>query len=86
MEKRIIDKLILRKLTEKSVLDCIDNTLIVQDLINMKKFNELAHIYYHMEKISFSDSVLQLLGIVDKYVISKPGTDPNKYEKYLKRK
>lgn len=73
-----MDVVTLRTLTEKSTLgfgrfqhDTIEK------LINCKRSSYLRWIYYNIEGITFTDSVLDKILIFKPIRIKKPGKDPN---------
>lgn len=45
----------------------------------------LAFIYYNIAGLSFTDDILERLGIVDKFVIEKPGTNIETFERFRSR-
>jgi hypothetical protein len=82
------DAILLRTMTLKSKLGFgkyINET--VQKIIELHKIDYLRELYYKYEKITFTDEVLRLIGILsDKfdYRIEKPGTNPELYIKIFK--
>lgn len=75
----------LRKLSLKSIIGFGRYAdLVVQDVINLSREDELIRMYYNLEKISFLDEVLSMLGITEKLRIEKPGKSPSFYQKNKK--
>jgi len=67
--------ILLRKLTEKSKLNFGEyKDYTVQQLIDLKKLHTLRSYYYTLSKISYVNSILEVLMIEDMQ-IDKPGTD-----------
>jgi hypothetical protein len=75
-----------RTLTRKSILgfgnDSLKN-LSVQAAIDLGKTRYLARSYFNLEKISFTDDILDELGITLEYRIEKPGTSEKKRTAYF---
>lgn len=80
---KISSTLYLKTLTEKSVIPVgkIHRFETVGDLINNKRYEYLRYLYYTTEKLTFVDTVLNKIGIVDDYRIDKPGVNLKKYFK-----
>lgn len=76
-----MDRILLRRLTEKSVLGFgkfADST--VGHIIGYNQFNYLRWVYYNMSNIDFMPDVLDKLNVPVEHRISKPGKDPEKHE------
>ena len=70
-----------RILTRKSILgfgnyDVRD--LSIQMLLDLRKYNVLICAYYNLDKIGFTDDILDELGITPEYRIEKPGKSEEK--------
>ena len=77
-----MDVIRLRTMTEKSIIGFGKYTdLTVRNLIDQRKTTELRWIYYNCSLLTFKPEILEFLGIVDEYVIEKPGKNPDMYEK-----
>jgi hypothetical protein len=69
-----------RKLSRKSIIgfgNYRDRT--VGRMLEQGRQMDLASMYYKLSHISFLNDVLNEIGIVDEWVIQKPGVDPSKY-------
>ena len=72
---------ILRKLTEKSVLDFgAHEGYRVGDLMKTRRKGYLVWVYYHCSNITFTDEILDKLGIETK--IDKPGKNHEIHKKW----
>ena len=70
-----------RIVTRKSILgfgnyDVRD--LSIQMLLDLRKYNVLICAYYNLDKIGFTDDILDELGITPEYRIEKPGKSEEK--------
>ena len=75
-----MDSLRLRKMSYKYKFDFGKyHGLTVQELLNLKHTRYLRWCYYNLDKISYVEEILVFLGIVEDYVIDKPGKDPDKF-------
>lgn len=80
-----MDVILLRKLTEKSLLKFGKyKDLTVMELLNIRKHPYIRWVYYNMSNITFTDEVLQKINIFDRDKIKKPGVNPEMFE--LKQK
>jgi len=74
----------LRVLTRKSKFGFGKmKDLTMQEILNLGKKKELISTYYKLSSINFIDDILEELGIVDEWVIEKPGTDKELFVKFL---
>lgn len=81
----------LRKLTRKSTLDFgrygFDT---IQKILN-EDAQYIVWVYYNKPEITFFDDILEEVGLVGRFVINKPSSDPDKFfddegRKKLKKK
>lgn len=80
-----MDVIRLRTLTRKSILNFgkfLDQS--VQMLLDEKKLKYLSWIYFHCDRITFIDEILDDVGITEKWRIEKPGKAPEKWDNYSK--
>jgi len=81
------DVITLRKLTERSTLGFGKfEHATVEELLNIRQHNYLVWVYYHYAGITFTDEILDKLKIQYSMRIDKPGTSPDTFIKYQKRK
>mgnify|MGYP003435253072 FL=1 len=83
-----MENILLRKLSRKSVITGLPFGYLENQLVsNVLSISprSLVKIYYHYEKISFTDDILDELGIVGDLVISKPCIDAYMFTEYKKR-
>lgn len=81
MEGRIL----LKTLTKKSIIQNGKNKgLTVSDLLRLKKI-DLIYSYYHYDVLTFTDEILDELGIKPEDKIEKPGKAPEKFKYYADR-
>ena len=79
-----MSSILLRKLTKKSTLkfgkfkDCT-----VEHLFGMKKQVELTSIYFKLSTITFTEDILDELGILEEYRIKKPSTNIELYKNFM---
>jgi len=76
---------ILRTLTHKSIIGFGRSDiriLAVQELIHLSRQYELVRMYYGLGKISFTEEVLNDIGIKPEWRIKKPGKDHEALSKY----
>lgn len=79
--------ILLRKLTRKSVLGFgkyAEST--VQHVIDTYHTRLLRWYYYNSSNITFTDDILEEIGITDEFKINKPGKDPELGEKLDQKK
>ena len=82
-----MSSILLRKLTKKSTLkfgkfkDCT-----VEHLFGMKKQIELTSIYFKLSTITFSDDILEELGITKEFRIEKPSKNLELYQVFMSEK
>ncbi len=78
----MMERILLRTLTEKSTLGGgrYSNQKI-ETIIDLDK-PYLIHSYYIYSKINFTPSVLEKLGITEKYRINKPGKDREMFHQF----
>lgn len=77
-----MDVVLLRKLSRKSFLNFgkhSDKT--VQQLLDLKNKKYLRWIYFNSSNISFLDDVLDEIVVLPEYRISKPGKEPELFDK-----
>ncbi len=76
--------ILLRKLTEKSTINFgkYKKETVLQ-LLSMKKEKDLVAMYFKLSTISFTDEVLNTLGITEEYRIDKPGKNLTIYNLFL---
>lgn len=73
----------LRKLAPKSIIGFGSfRDLSVQNVLDTQGKMPLISMYYNLERVSFLDEVLELLGITGEFVIQKPGKDKDKFESF----
>jgi hypothetical protein len=81
-----MSSILLRKLTKKSTLkfgkykDCT-----VETMLGMELNVNLISIYYKLSKITFTDDILDELGITEKFRIKKPSTNEDMYRIFLEQ-
>ena len=72
-----------RILTEKSRLGFGKfGVLTIKDILTIDKGEYLAYCYYCISKISFTDTILESIGVTDR--IAKPGIDKAKFQAWQK--
>jgi hypothetical protein len=77
--------ILLKKLTEKSVIQAGKNKgLTVGDLLQIKKI-DLIYSYFNYGALTFTDEILDKLTIYPEDRIEKPGKNPEKFKKYADR-
>lgn len=77
-------KMRFRQLSRKSFIDFGRwRELKVGALIDTDKHIELASMYYKLSHISFLPEVLEELGIIDDWVIDKPGVNKDKFYQFI---
>ena len=80
------NKILLRKLSIKSNISGLPNGYMenqpVSVLLNRYP-KKVAYIYFTFEKISFTDDILEQLGIKGKYEIPKPSKNIQKRREYF---
>lgn len=75
---------LLRKMTFKSILNFGKNKdLTVLRMFELGKTRELISIYFKLSKITFTDDVLDTIGITEEYRIKKPGSNKKRYLDFL---
>ena len=80
------NKILLRKLSKKSIISGLDGGYMENQPVSvlLKSFpKKLAFIYFRFEKISFTDDILEELGIKGKYEIPKPSSDRERQIDYF---
>jgi hypothetical protein len=78
-------KILLKTLTEKSVISAGKNAgSTVAELIMRSKIS-LIYMYFHYGNITFTKAVLEQLNIREEDYIQKPGKDPEKFNYYQNR-
>lgn len=80
------NKILLRKLSKKSIISGLDGGYMENQPVSvlLKSFpKKLAVIYFKFEKISFTDDILEELGIKGKYEIPKPSSNKEKQIDYF---
>jgi hypothetical protein len=78
-------RILLKKLTRKSIIDGGKNKgLTVQDVLNKSK-SHLIFSYFNYSNITYTDDILDELRIKPEDRIQKPGKDPKKHQEYIKR-
>jgi hypothetical protein len=82
-----MSSILLRKLTKKSTLNFGKyKDYTVGHLLGMKKQIDLTSIYFKLSTISFTDEVLDELGIPEDYKIVKPGKNEELYKTFMLEK
>ena len=82
-----MSSILLRKLTKKSTLNFGKfKDYTVEHLFGMKKQIELTSIYFKLSKITFTDDILDELGITEEYRISKPSKNVELYQEFMMMK
>ena len=80
-----MENFILKKYSRKSVLKDMPhgylNNQLVSAILDIAPFS-LVKIYYEFEKHSFTDDILEELGIVGEFVIKKPSVNKLVFAKY----
>jgi len=86
-EERCLDEVgipTLRTLTRKSKFGFGHRKdLTMQQLLDLNKKKDLISAYYNLTSINFMEDILQEIGIVDEWVIEKPGNDKELWKKFL---
>ena len=73
-----MSSILLRKLTKKSTLNFGKfKDYTVEHLFGMKKQIELTSIYFKLSTITFTDDILDELGITEEFRIEKPSKKQN---------
>lgn len=76
--------ILLRKLTKKSTLKFGKfKHYTVEHLFGMRKQVELTSIYFNLSTITFTDDILDELGITEEYRIIKPATNVELYQCFM---
>jgi len=76
--------ILLRKLTKKSLLKFGKyKDYTVDHLFGMKKQIDLTSIYFKLSNITFTDDILDELGITDEYRILKPSKNVEIYKSFM---
>jgi len=79
--------ILLRKLTKKSTLNFGKyKDYTVNHLFGMKKQIELISIYFKLSTITFTDDILDELGITEEYRIEKPSKNMELYQDFMMMK
>ena len=82
-----MSSILLRKLTKKSTLNFGKfKDYTVEHLFGMKKQIELTSIYFKLSTITFTDDILDELGITEEYRISKPSKNVELYQEFMMMK
>lgn len=80
-----MDILRLRVLTKKSIVPQGKHEgCKVGDLLNAKRYNHIAWVYYCCSKISYQDEILEEVGIREDMRIKKPGKDLEMFQIFIK--
>ena len=85
---KIENKILLRKLSIKSTISGLPNGYMENQPVSvlLNRFpKKLAFIYFTYEKISFTDEILEQLGIKGKYEIPKPSKNIQKKNRIFYR-
>lgn len=80
------NKILLRKLSKKSIISGLDGGYMENQPVSvlLNSFpKKLAFIYFRFEKISFTDDILEELGIKGKYEIPKPSSNRERQIDYF---
>jgi hypothetical protein len=78
---------LLRKLTKKSTLNFGKfKDYTVEHLFGMKKQIELTSIYFKLSTITFTDDILDELGITEEWRIIKPSKNVELYQDFMSMK
>lgn len=84
--KKIMDSVLLRKLSRKSILGFGKfSELTVQDVLNLNHTAVLRWYYYNASNITFMEDILREIHINPENEIQKPGTD-KEMGKYIDKK
>lgn len=79
-----MSSILLRKLTKKSTLNFGKfKDYTVEHLFGMKKQIELISIYFKLSTITFTDDILDELGITKEYRIEKPSKNVELYQEFM---
>jgi len=82
-----MSSILLRKLTKKSILKFGKfKDYTVGHLFGMKKQMELTSIYFNLSTITYTDDILDELGITEEYRIEKPSKNVELYEDFMMMK
>ena len=82
-----MSSILLRKLTRKSTLNFGKfKDYTVEHLFGMKKQIELTSIYFKLSTITFTDDILNELGIDEEYRIEKPSKNVELYKDFMMMK
>ena len=81
------DVILLRKLTEKSILKFGKFADVpIQTLLELKKYSYLRWVYFNSSNITFFENILFEIGISEEFFIDKPGVNNEFHEKLTKIK
>jgi len=81
----LIDMILKRTLTRKSILGfgySENRDLSVQMLLDLKRHYILISSYFNLDKINFTDDILDELGITEEWRIDKPGKNVEKGKEF----
>jgi hypothetical protein len=82
-----MSSILLRKLTKKSTLNFGKfKDYTVEHLFGMKKQIELTSIYFKLSTITFTDDILDELGITEEYRMTKPSKNVELYQDFMMMK
>lgn len=82
-----MSSILLRKLTKRSTLNFGKfKDYTVEHLFGMKKQIELTSIYFKLSTITFTDDILDELGITEEYRIQKPSKNVELYQDFMMMK
>lgn len=75
------ESIILRTLTEKSQLKFSKYAdLTVQQMLHLGHTKVLRWMYYNCSKITFTSDILPKIGVYERFMIEKPGTNQDMFE------
>ena len=83
-----MEKVLLRKLSKKSIIKGLENGYLENQIVgNVLSQNPklIAKIYYLYEKISFTDDILEELGIIGDMALTKPKSSKDLLHLYFQK-
>lgn len=79
-----MSSILLRKMTKKSTINFGKfKECTVEQLFGMKKQIGLISMYFNLSTITFTDEILDELGITAEYRIDKPSTSREIYDRFI---
>lgn len=82
-----MSSILLRKLTKKSTINFGKfKEYTVEHMFGMKKQIELTSMYFNLSTITFTDDILDELGITEEFRINKPAANRILYDEFIASK